>query len=108
MLVFERADGAADPAVPLSVGTFAAPRLVQAAAEPSHSHKQEVFQHWPVHVREHDGIDQDSNVVVPERVKIRVQAVEDHRDKRDFGVAQIDRGEEMDEAIVDVGDEEDG
>ena len=68
MLVLERADGAADPAFPLSVGRFATPRLVHAAEEPSESHKQEVLQHRPIHVREHDGVDKDANIVVPERV----------------------------------------
>lgn len=82
--------------------------LVHHSVQQADAVVHEKLQDWPVHVGEHNSVDKHADVVEPERIVVGVESVEDVVDQWDSRVAEIQASEELNQAVIDVGDVKDG
>ena len=81
--------------------------LVQHSVKKPNAPVHEEFKHWPVHAREHDRVDQISDIIEPEGIVVRIKPVKQFVDEVESSVADVKAGADLDDAVVQERDVED-
>lgn len=81
--------------------------LVQHSVKKPNAPVHEELKHWPVHAREHDRIDQISDIIEPEGTVVRIKPVKQFVDEVESSVADVKAGADLDDTVVQKRDVED-